>query len=94
VSSLTTHSENNQASNAPANRSITINCDARWEVYHRLQELDFDCTCGGFQPLRVQVKTPVEVVQLWSILKRVSQPRLSLAADLQQCLQASKSDFC
>ncbi|MEM9149007.1 MAG: Asr1405/Asl0597 family protein [Cyanobacteria bacterium P01_F01_bin.3] len=68
---------------------ISITCDDRWEVYHRLQSLDFDCQCSGFQPLTVSLKTPTEAVQLWSILRRVSQPKLVLADSLNRCWRTS-----
>lgn len=69
--------------------TIEVTCADRWQVYHRLRELDIDCDCTGFQPLQVKVQTPVEAVQLWSIIKRVCRPRLELAADLQRCWHVS-----
>lgn len=63
---------------------VTIDCEDRWQVYHRLQELDIDCTCQGFQPLKVMLQTPSEALQLWSIVRRVSAPRHTLVADLKR----------
>ena len=63
---------------------IAINCEDRWQVYHRLQELGISCQCGGFQPLKVQIRTVTEALQVWSIVRRVSQPRLTLAEVLMQ----------
>ena len=62
-------------------------CEDRWQVYHRLQELDIDCRCSGYQPLRVNLQTPSEAIQLWSIVRRVSQPRHLLAVALQKSWQ-------
>ena len=70
----------------PAER-VTITCDDRWQVYYRLRSLDIGCQCSGFQPLQVKITTPTEALQLWSILRSVGQPRLVLAAKLQQCWQ-------
>ena len=64
--------------------SITVSCEDRWQVYHRLQELNIHCQCGGFQPLEVEIKTATEAVQLWSIARRVSQPREKLATALEK----------
>ena len=63
---------------------FTIDCEDRWQVYHRLRELDIDCACQGFIPLKVMLQTPSEVLQLWSIVRRVSAPRNTLVADLKR----------
>jgi hypothetical protein len=75
----------NQSTNQST--GITICCEDRWQVYHRLQELDIRCECSGFQPLKVDIKTATEAIQLWSILKRVSQPRQQLIDVLHQSWQ-------
>ncbi|KPQ34196.1 MAG: Neurogenesis glycoprotein [Phormidesmis priestleyi Ana] len=62
--------------------NITVCCEDRWQVYHRLQELDISCQCSSFEPLQVTIKTASEAIQLWSIVKRVSQPQQSLIRDL------------
>ncbi|MEM9087529.1 MAG: Asr1405/Asl0597 family protein [Cyanobacteria bacterium P01_F01_bin.53] len=67
--------------------NITVSCEDRWQVYHRLQELDIDCQCSGYQPLRVNLQTPTEALQLWSILRRVSEPRQNLVETLIQSWQ-------
>ena len=63
---------------------MAIDCEDRWQVYHRLQELDISCECSGFQPLKVHVQTATEALQVWSVVRRVSQPRLDLAVALMQ----------
>lgn len=63
-------------------------CEDRWQVYHRLQELDIACWCSGYQPLKVNPQTPTELIQLWSIVRRVSQPRQALIGSLQQSWRA------
>jgi len=63
---------------------ITIECEDRWQVYYRLQELGIKCQCGGFKPLQVTLQTPTEAVQLWSIVQRVSAPRQALIQGLHR----------
>jgi len=72
---------------------ITVSCEDRWQVYHRLQELDIDCQCGGFKPLKVTLQTPTEALQLWSIVRRVSEPRQALVAALNQSWQTPYSKY-
>ncbi len=62
--------------------NVIICCEDRWQVYHRLQELEIDCQCGGFQPLSVNIQTATAVIQLWSVVKRVSQSRQQLVDGL------------
>ncbi|MEL7352710.1 MAG: Asr1405/Asl0597 family protein [Cyanobacteria bacterium P01_A01_bin.116] len=75
---------------------IVVCCEERWQVYHRLQELDIPCQCKSFKPLQATVQTPTAAVQVWSIVRRVSQPRQSLANSLNQswrlpCARVSRS---
>lgn len=66
---------------------ITVCCEDRWQVYHRLQELEISCQCSGFQPLTVNIQTATEALQLWSIVQRVSQPRRDLVMALAKSWQ-------
>jgi hypothetical protein len=65
----------------------TVCCEDRWQVYHRLQELEMSCHCAGFQPLTVDIETVTEAIQLWSVAKRISQSRQDLAGRLTQSWQ-------
>ncbi|MGB3299538.1 MAG: Asr1405/Asl0597 family protein [Phormidesmis sp.] len=79
--------ESSQAPATPTPRtqaSLTVECEDRWQVYHRLQELDIACECSGFQPLKVTIQTATEALQLWSVARRVSQSRQSLVMVLMQ----------
>ena len=67
---------------------ITVTCQDRWQVYHRLQALDIDCRCSGFKPLKVALKTPTEALQLWSIVRRIDQPKQVLVDSIRQSWQA------
>ena len=68
--------------------SVVVSCEDRWQVYHRLQELDIDCECSGFHPLKVNLQTPTEALQLWSIVRRVSDPKHSLISALHRSWNA------
>lgn len=67
--------------------TVTITCEDRWQVYHRLKELGIECQCGGFQPLTAIVKTPTEAMQLWSVVNRVAKSRTELAIALHKSWQ-------
>jgi hypothetical protein len=75
------------SSPTPSLPETTVRCEDRWQVYHRLQELEIDCQCSGFQPLKVQIQTPTAALQLWSIVRRVSEPRQVLVDALNQSWQ-------
>lgn len=60
---------------AVVGRAVSVYCEDRWQVYYRLQDLKIDCQCQSFQPLQVQITTPTQAMQLWSIVKRISDPR-------------------
>lgn len=68
--------------------NVVVTCEDRWQVYHRLQALDIDCQCGGFKPLQVSLRTPTEAIQLWSIVRWVSQPKQVLVDSLIESWQA------
>ncbi|AFZ49639.1 Asr1405/Asl0597 family protein [Dactylococcopsis salina] len=59
----------------------------RWQVYQRLIELQVPCRCSCNQPLEVELKTPLQVWQFWSVVRRVSASRDSLIAGLERCWQ-------
>ena len=66
---------------------ITVNCDDRWQVHYRLQALGLETQCKSFQPLQVKINTPLEALQLWSVVRQVSMPRHVLAASLDESWQ-------
>ena len=69
--------------------SVIVSCDDRLQVYYRLQELNIDCQCSSFQPLKVTLQTPTEALQLWSVVKSISEPRLALVKRLNQSWKAT-----
>ena len=71
---------------------IAVDCEDRWQVYHRLQALDITCQCSSFEPLKVTIQTATEALQLWSIVRRVSQPRTDLVVALTKSWQLPCQD--
>ena len=68
--------------------NVTVSCEDRWQVYHRLQELDIDCECSSFQPLKVNLQTPTEALQLWSVVRCASDDKRTLVSTLSRSWQA------
>jgi len=66
---------------------ITVDCNDRWQVHHRLQSLGIETQCKSFQPLQVRIDTPAEAIQLWSVIRQVSTPRHALADALDKSWQ-------
>lgn len=67
--------------------TVEIDCQNRWVIYHRLQELDIACDCSAYKPLTIQIDTLEKAIQLWSISRRVSQPHQQLIGELEKCWQ-------
>lgn len=72
-----------------ASEVLAINWVDRWQVYQRLQELEIPCWCGMNEPLRLQVKTVQQAIQLLSVLKQFTTSRQELVKWLEQCLHQS-----
>lgn len=65
----------------------TVDCGDRWQVYFRLKELDIPCQCKSYQPLLVDIQSAQSLIQVWSVVKRVSTPRSVISEWLNQCLR-------
>ncbi len=59
----------------------------RWLVYKRLQELEIPCSCETNQPLTVQISNPVDLVQVWSVIRHFSASRQQLIRILKKSWQ-------
>jgi len=59
----------------------------RWQIYQRLIELQVPCRCSCNQPLQVNLNTPLELWQFWSVVQRVGANRQTLASRLERCWQ-------
>ena len=67
------------------NHVDTVNRSERWEIYHRLQELQIPCQCSPNQPLRVQLDHATAAIQLWSVVRQLTAPRSELISWLNLC---------
>lgn len=66
---------------------VPVECGDRWQVYFRLQELGIPCQCKAYQPLLVDIQSAQALIQIISVVRRVSTPRTDLAQGLNQCLR-------
>ena len=64
---------------------IEVRDSDRWEIYHRLRELGIDCQCKMHQPLKVQVSSPGDAIQLWSVIQQITAPRCHLLRWIDKC---------
>lgn len=72
---------------------VEVNWHDRWEVYRRLQELQIPCQCAPNQPLRVQLQTPREALQLWSVVRQFNSPRQEILLWLRDCWQLEAGGY-
>ena len=68
----------------PDNMAI-VQCQDRWQVYHRLKDLDIPCRCRSHQPLRVEVNSAQSAILVWSVVMQISRPRQDLVQWLNHC---------
>lgn len=59
----------------------------RWQVYQRLQDLNIPCECSTNKPLRVDVRSATDAIQLWSVIKQFNAGRPELIDWLNRCWQ-------
>ncbi|NCR40158.1 MAG: hypothetical protein GPJ21_09955 [Microcystis aeruginosa W13-11] len=60
----------------------------RWQVYHRLRDLDIECKCSNHKPLQVRIARQAQLLQLWIVLRQVEVSPGSLIGWLEPCWQA------
>jgi hypothetical protein len=70
-------------------RFINLRADERWEIYHRLQGLQIDCKYSTDKNLEVNVHSPHQLLQVWSVLRQTSASRASLVSWLETCWQSN-----
>lgn len=66
---------------------VEVECGDRWQVYHRLQELEIPCQCRAHKALKVYINSPAEAFLLWSVVRHVSLPRQVQIESLERCWQ-------
>ncbi|NJR67659.1 MAG: hypothetical protein HC771_02580 [Synechococcales cyanobacterium CRU_2_2] len=67
-----------------------VDCPDRWQAYRRLVELGLTCQCKAYQPLLIQVDSPGQMLQVWSILQTLSAQREVLISHLDRCWSQPK----
>ncbi|MEM1367328.1 MAG: Asr1405/Asl0597 family protein [Cyanobacteria bacterium P01_H01_bin.15] len=74
-------------------KSIAINIDRinAWTVFFRLQQLGIDCHYGQNKPLVVEIISPSEVLQVWSVIQQITASRHDNLSRLERCWKAELS---
>jgi hypothetical protein len=70
-------------------RIVNLQGIERWEAYHRLQSLQIPCQCSTHKPLRVRVDTPIDVLQVWSVIRQIRSSRQTLVGWLETCWRST-----
>ena len=70
---------------APDSIQFAIHNGCRWQIYRRLCELGISCSCAAYQPLTVQINSPIALIQFWSVMRQATLPRQILAEGLERC---------
>jgi hypothetical protein len=66
--------------------SVEIAGHDRWAIYHRLQSLAIDCHCQSGAALTIEINSPQDLIQCWSVMRHaVGGDRLAQAAALETC---------
>ncbi|RMF68492.1 MAG: hypothetical protein D6742_04950 [Cyanobacteria bacterium J069] len=65
--------------------AIAISRGDRWQVYHRLRELDIPAYCLPEGILRADIATPAAALQVRSVVFQVTAPRWELVELLERC---------
>lgn len=69
----------------PIVHSVGIKDTERWNIYHRLQQLEIPCHCSTNQPLEVELNSPGAIAQLCFVVKQLTAPRNELIEWLNGC---------
>ena len=64
---------------------VLIPYHQRWQIYHRLQELNVPCSCMSDGSLQVQIDNWIAAILLHSTVIQFTASRLSFIDLLQRC---------
>ncbi|WP_225913832.1 Asr1405/Asl0597 family protein [Leptolyngbya ohadii] len=78
---------NEIAYQADSSQFISVDRSVRWQICHRLQELDIGCDCLADGRMRVSAPTPLALIQVRSVLQQELMPRQVLLKQLERCWQ-------
>ncbi len=77
--------------NSEINQVVEVNWADRWQVYHRLQELEVPCRCFTNEPLLFQLHSTTSAIQLWSVVRQLTASRSELVRWLDSCWRVKTS---
>lgn len=66
-------------------QTLSIARSDRWQVCHRLTELDIVATCSKNGSLAVEIHHPIDLLQVRSVLQQLSASRQQLVDLLERC---------
>ncbi|MEO1432026.1 MAG: Asr1405/Asl0597 family protein [Cyanobacteria bacterium J06633_8] len=66
---------------------VQIPYHQRWQIYHRLQELNIPSSCREDGSLQVQINNPMAAILLHSTVVQFTASRQSLINWLERCWQ-------
>ncbi|MEL6321037.1 MAG: Asr1405/Asl0597 family protein [Cyanobacteria bacterium J06626_14] len=73
---------------------LEVRHHASWEIFVRLQELDVPCSREPYHPLKIHARTPLALVQSWSVFRQFTQSRSELSSWLDRCWMCPGSESC
>lgn len=79
--------EKSQMNLEPTSSPIQLSIEGchRWQVYHRLCELEIACSCTAYRPLSIQIESAIVLVQFWSVMRQATHSRQTLVNWLERC---------
>ncbi len=66
-------------------QTLTISRSDRWLACQRLQELQIPCTCQPDGTLQVEIVSPLDLIQIRSVVQQLTAPRPVLLDLLERC---------
>ncbi|NJL19810.1 MAG: hypothetical protein HC895_01695 [Leptolyngbyaceae cyanobacterium SM1_3_5] len=80
---------NSLDADSPASQSIAVpRCD-RWQIVHRLKELEISCCCLTDSRLEIASHSFTDQLQVWSVLHQLSATRSQLVHLLERSWSVS-----
>lgn len=67
---------------------LTIYRSDRWQICHRLQELQISADCLPNGQLQVEIQCPIDILQLRSVIQGATASRADLLDWLKRCWQS------
>lgn len=58
-----------------------------WSAHRRFQDLSIQSSLSTGEPLKVEISDPQTAVQVWSVIKQITETRSELIGWLEDCWQ-------